>query len=324
MKEAIKKIVLKLWPELESKVHLPLLAVVVGIPDPPTGGETFTHERPLYAVDVQLLTENGDIDTGMPVMYDVPVAMTASAPDRGFAALPQVGTVVEIAFAFGRQDQPFIRSVLPYEKSLPTIDAKTMRWQQTALSYQQVDEPGNWHLETNLNVSCHVGMNMTQAIDMNWDRTILLNYTEKIGVNYTSTIGLNYTGTVLGTYTSTVMLARTETVNESWSRQTIKSLTETVGQNYHITVGAAFGETVVGTWTRQGGAINETAMTVYTLTSPMIYEGDGFYNLWEIVHELTGICSGVFNGEASSRTAILKSRLSGMIELRGNVWVEKP
>lgn len=168
MKEAIKKIVLKLWPELGSKVHLPLLAVVVGIPDPPTGGETCTHERPLYAVDVQLLTENGDIDSEMPTLHDVPVAMTGAAPDRGFAALPQVGTVVEIAFAFGRQDQPFIRSILPFEKSLPMLDEKTMRWQQTSGSYQEVNASGDWQRKSPTTISDVAPKHWIGSIDDNF------------------------------------------------------------------------------------------------------------------------------------------------------------
>jgi hypothetical protein len=180
MKEMIKKIVTRLFPELNSGTHLPQLAVVVSVPDPPIGGEQHSHVRPYYAVDVRLLKPVGDaglnlaplllnnlpgevpgaeyteeltalvdlstlpIDKDMPLMRDIPVAMTGAAPQRGFAALPQPGTIVEVAFAFGMQSKPFIRSVLPWGMKLPLIDDKAQRWQQSAGSYQEVDRDGSW------------------------------------------------------------------------------------------------------------------------------------------------------------------------------------
>ncbi len=324
LKELIRKIVLRLWPEMAAGLHLPIWAIVTAVPDPPTGGEVSDEFTPKYAVDIRLLKPDLSIDEDMPLMRDVPVAMTASAPDRGFAALPQPGTIVELAFAFGHQTRPYIRSVIPLTRKLPMIDALSMRWQQTADSFQEVDAKGNWHLETNLNMSCHVGMNRTQVIDLNWDRIIGLSYTEGIGMNYTRTIGVNYTETIGGTYTSTVMLARTETVNESWARQTVKSLTETVGQNYNITVGGAYSEAVIGIWTRSAATIQETGTKLYQLNAPMIYEGNSIHNLWEIVYELMNVCSGQFNSNASAQVESLKSLFDLMIVKKENVWTNNP
>ncbi len=38
MKDAVEKIVAAKWPELASRLHLPLLAVVTAIADPPAAG----------------------------------------------------------------------------------------------------------------------------------------------------------------------------------------------------------------------------------------------------------------------------------------------
>lgn len=311
LKELVRKIVLRLWPEMAAGLHLPIWAVVTAVPDPPTGGEVSDEFTPKYAVDVRLLKPDLTIDEDMPLMRDVPVAMTASAPDRGFAALPQPGTIVEIAFAFGHQTHPYIRAVIPLFRKLPKIDDLTMRWQQTALSYQQVDGLGNWHLETNLNTSCHVGMNRTQVIDLNWDRIIGLSYTEEIGVNYTSTVGMNYTitigvnytETIGGTYTSTVLLARTETVNKSWARNTIENLTETVGASYSMNVIANSAVTVGAAWTRTGGTIKETALLEHRLISPRIWHGSQVDNLWVIMSDFMAVCAGQF--ESGARSQIL-------------------
>ena len=153
IKHMIKNIVERIWPELASGTHLPLLAAVVSVPDPPTSGEKCVDNRPRYAVDVRLLLPNGQIDEKMPVIRDVPVAMQAAAPGRGFAGLPLPGTVVELAFAFGMQSKPFIRSVIPYNIELPAIDDQAMRWQQSADSFQEVDRAGNWKRTTNADIA---------------------------------------------------------------------------------------------------------------------------------------------------------------------------
>jgi hypothetical protein len=143
MKNTLAKFIKTAYPELSEGLHLPIFAVVTEIPDPPTGGETCTYERPRYAVHCRLLTADMAF-ADIPELLDVPVALPAAGGARGAAGLPQPGTVVEIAFAYGRLTKPFVRSALPYHQELPPIDATAMRWQLSGGSYQQVDADGNW------------------------------------------------------------------------------------------------------------------------------------------------------------------------------------
>ncbi len=129
-------------PELAEGLNLPRLGVVTAIPNPPTGGETSTHPAPRYAVDLRLLDERLHTDTAMPELRGVPVCLAAAGAARGIAALPQPGTVVEVAFAYGQLHLPFVRAALPYELALPTIGADTMRLQHDAANYLQVDAAG--------------------------------------------------------------------------------------------------------------------------------------------------------------------------------------
>lgn len=129
-------------PEIADGLHLPRLAVVTAIPNPPTGGERSTHPAPRYAVDLRLLDERLHTDTAMPELRGVPVCLAAAGAARGIAALPQPGTVVEVAFAYGQLHLPFVRAALPYELALPTIGADTMRLQHDAANYIQVDAAG--------------------------------------------------------------------------------------------------------------------------------------------------------------------------------------
>ncbi len=176
MKDLIKRIAVRLWPELDSQIYFPMLGKVVAIPDPPFNGEECTPERPRYAVDVRMLTPDGAIDEAMPLLRDVPVAMTGAANARGFAGLPLPGTVVEIAFAFGRQSLPFVRSVLPDGLALPETDGVSQRWQHSASSYQEVDRNGNWTRTTpgdvtdgaGGNIALYASQNILQSARAEW------------------------------------------------------------------------------------------------------------------------------------------------------------
>lgn len=144
MKKLVKKIVLRLFPELDARTHLPILAKVISIADPPKHGETNTMNRPRYAVDVRLLREDLSLDDEMPLLRDVPVALYGAGDGRGLAMLPQPGTIVEIAFAFGNQSLPFVRSCLPYGLNLTPTDGLSMCWQLTPGSCQDLSSQGSW------------------------------------------------------------------------------------------------------------------------------------------------------------------------------------
>ena len=203
LKELIRKNVLKLFPELAAGLHLPLLAVVTGIADPPANGEICDEFTPKYAVDCRLLKPDFTIDDAMPLMRDVPVTLPGAAPDRGLAMLPQPGTIVEIAFAFGLQTHPYIRAVLPHFRKLPVIDDKTMRWQQTANSWIEVDGPGNWKHYTDQNVESEVDQNVKLAVHRNVTVDVDLNIDTTAGQSITRTAQQKITDSALVEYSAT-------------------------------------------------------------------------------------------------------------------------
>lgn len=177
LKKIIQRVVERLYPELADGSHLPRFAVVAAIPDPPRGGEKCDEFIPKYAVDCRLLDSAGQIDEDMPLMRDVPVAMSGAASDRGFALLPQPGTVVEIAFAYGLQTKPYVRGVLPYNLALPAIDDLTMRWQQSANQYQEVNAEGDWVRTTDADIldRCrdqNVVIGQDQTVQIERDRKV--------------------------------------------------------------------------------------------------------------------------------------------------------
>ena len=82
-------------------------------------GERF---RPRCAVDVAVLKPDGQPDDLVPLFRAVPLPVQSAGLERGMYGFPEPGTVVELAFAYGLPDRPFIRTVLGEGVSLPPVE----------------------------------------------------------------------------------------------------------------------------------------------------------------------------------------------------------
>ncbi|MCS6115229.1 hypothetical protein [Shewanella baltica] len=158
MEQIIKKIVLRLFPELSAQLHLPRWAKVVALPELPAedgerGSDAF---YPRYAVDVQLLDEHGTA-TKSKVLQAVPLPLNGAGDKAGRLEPPAIGSIVEIAFAYGRPDKPFIRCVLPFGWDLPAIKAGESRTQTREGVYQHIDEVGNFENKTDESLTDIIG-----------------------------------------------------------------------------------------------------------------------------------------------------------------------
>ena len=151
-KKIIKESIKKLYPEIENGTLKPHLAVVTAIPDAPNEGNASnlcSMKRPYYAITCQLLEDDGKtIDKEMPALQDVPIALNGASSTRGFYTFPQVGTIVEIAFAYGKQTMPFVRSVLPLNLEMTDCSLLEQKWSQNKVTYQSVDAVNNWIRKT--------------------------------------------------------------------------------------------------------------------------------------------------------------------------------
>ncbi len=145
---AIKRIVLRLFPELTAQYHLPKFGKVEAIREAPKTGNICDEYRPYYAVDVQIIDEHGQPDEQWPVLKDVPLSLPTAGHEMGQWAMPEAGTWVEIAFAFGSPNRPFIRCILPHGLGQPQVKRGEMRWQHNPASFQRADENGNWERMT--------------------------------------------------------------------------------------------------------------------------------------------------------------------------------
>jgi len=186
MEKAIKRMMQKAFPELAGGLHLPRFAEVVNARETPKGGEICDEFRPVYAVDVQVLDEYGAPDAAFPVLKDLPLPMPVSGHEMGLAAYPENGTWVEIGFAYGSPNKPFIRCVLPHGRSQFPVERGEMRLQQSAGSYQTIDKDGNHSRVTDGTITDSSRKKVSTADERTAqygqsDKTVDANDTETIG-----------------------------------------------------------------------------------------------------------------------------------------------
>lgn len=140
-------------PELAGGYHLPRYARVLGVADPSAGGDIVDPFRPKYAVELQLLDEHGNDDTSTPPYSAVPLPVTSTGSQGGDFAFPEVGTIVEIGYAYGRPDQPFVRTMLAQNKTVPAVAIGEQLKQQRPEVFERTDAAGNKTRETDQTIT---------------------------------------------------------------------------------------------------------------------------------------------------------------------------
>jgi hypothetical protein len=186
VEKAIKRMIQSAYPELAGGYHLPRFAEVVTARETPKGGEVCDEFRPVYAVDVQILDEYGEPDSAFPVLKDLALPMPVSGHEMGMAAFPENGAWVEIGFAYGSPNKPFIRCILPHGRSQFPVERGEMRLQQSAESYQTIDKNGNHTRVTDGNMTDSSLKKTSTAIERSAnygksDKTVGAGDTETIG-----------------------------------------------------------------------------------------------------------------------------------------------
>ncbi|BCS89952.1 bacteriophage T4 gp5 trimerisation domain-containing protein [Pseudodesulfovibrio sediminis] len=187
MREVVKKIILKLYPELDAGLHLPRFARVLAVNDAPKDGGTSERFRPRYAVDLEILTPNGERDESFPIYEAVQLPVPLGCgQEAGLFGFPEPGVIVEIGFAYGRADHPIVRQIYPQGMSLPTVDMGQQRWQQSAAVFQDVDKDGNWTRKTDMAITDTSLRRNIEAVENEEQysrdhRTIRENSVEEVG-----------------------------------------------------------------------------------------------------------------------------------------------
>ena len=224
-KSAARRQIEKEFPELADGYHLSKKSKVESITDETNLGDISTDFRPKYAVNVQLLDENGK-ETDTPVYKAVPLPVTNIGSEGGSYHYPEEGTEVEIGFINGKPDQPVVRNIYPNNKTMPAVKKGEHLLQQRAEVFNKIDGEGNitrnsdqaitdnardYHLNTDLSTEDTTTKKTTVKANYNVDvysnyqlsaNTItsiaLKDYTIGTTSNYVQHVGIDYTLNIIG------------------------------------------------------------------------------------------------------------------------------
>lgn len=214
----------KEFPELADGYHLSKMAKVVAISDETNLGDISTPFRPKYAVDVQLLDENGK-ESKTPVYKAVPLPVTNISSEGGSYHYPELGTEVEIGFINGKPDQPVIRNIYPNNKTMPDIKKDEHLLQQRAEVFTKIDNVGNMTRESDqtitdnardyyLNSDSSTEKTTTKSTTVTANNTLMVFGNQKLCANTITSIALkDYTIGTNSNYVQFVDIDYSLTIN---------------------------------------------------------------------------------------------------------------
>ncbi|MDC9589169.1 hypothetical protein PSI23_07495 [Xenorhabdus sp. XENO-10] len=212
------------YPELSAGLHLPKLARIEAHTENTVSGDISDPFRPRYAVDVQLLDDNGK-DAAAPVYRAVPLPLPMAGSESGMFQYPPIGTVVEIAFEGGRPDKPFIRQTLSQGNTLPDIKPGEQLQQQRAEVSQRVTQEGSWIRQTDQTIN-----------ESSMHREIKADTETRTVVARETTVQATDKITVLGT--SALLAGAVQQIAEGdYSVATSSNFVASVGKEANIDVG---------------------------------------------------------------------------------------
>ena len=161
VKNAIKRLILRYFPELGQRKHLPQLARIERIYDLPATATISSAFRPLKAADVQLLNPLTGEPLAVPVFQQVTLG-TGQASDHGLLNEPSPGMQCLIQYIDGLNSHPVITSLLPWQSLVPEHKRTDVTLQQNSRSKIQ-GRDGNWHTTTDGGITQTSDTNKTTA-----------------------------------------------------------------------------------------------------------------------------------------------------------------
>lgn len=268
MEEVIRRTVERQFPELTGGYHLPRFGRVTGIADAPARAGICDDFRPRFAVDVEVLSPDGEADASLPILAGVPLPMPMGGDEMGFFAFPDEGTVVVVCFAYGLPHKPYIQTILPHGLSLPKVPKGDQVWQHSELAQQRVEANGNWLRSTD-------GRIRDESIDREVE---CLNNSEK---HQTSSVEVDThsTESVGGTKTIEALGALKLLSGGSASLAAIDDLHQATGRDLNLVIGRKLNTAV-------GGDLLERIQGARKSVAPTTWLGSESVNVLQVLCDL--------------------------------------
>ena len=243
MDDAIKRSVERLFPELTGGDHLPRFARVVGVADAPAGASMCDDFRPRYAVDIEVLGQDGEADPAVPRLSGVPLPLPSGGEEMGMFAFPQEGTQVVVCFAYGSPSKPYIQTILPHGLSLPKVPRGDQVWQHSDAVQQRVDADGNWLRLTDGKIRDH---SLEREVEALGNSEKYQSHVQDVENHSTEEVGgikrINALGALKLNSAGTTTLAAVDDMHQATGRD----LNLVVGKTHNATVGGDMQEKITG------------------------------------------------------------------------------
>ncbi len=335
-KSPIKRQIESAYPELASGFHLPKIARVEAHSEDVSGGNIADPFRPRYAVDLQLLDEDGKALANTPVYSAVPLPVPMAGSESGMFQFPPPGTLVEVGFVEGRQDKPFVRQTLPQGHNLPAVKPGEQLQQQRDGVSQRVTVAGDWERQTDQVIRENSMSREITADDETRKlvaRETTVQATDKTTVLGTATLMAgavvhisegDYSIGTSGNLTVNCSKDNSVSVGQNAARDVGGNLEDTIKGNANVTVSGALTEKITGI-RRSVAAAQELIAPVVKLGSEEINVLTLLTDTLDVLNELAEICAshthpsvgtspqaGSFTAAAQKSTA-LKQKYSPLI-----------
>lgn len=283
MRESIKKIVLRLFPELRGGLHLPMFARVLAVSDPLDDVTLSDPFRPKYAVDIMMLDAQGS-DTQS---FDaVPVALAGAGEGSGLFNLPQRGAIVEVAFAYGLPSQPFVRQTLGTWTGMPELQPEEAVLQTAPGVYQKATKAGDWQRRSTGKID---DISLSRAIEA---ITNLEQYTR----TRIETEG-NSTEIVAGIKLIEALGALKLLSGGSLNLTAVDNLNLTTASDSNTTVGRNHNEAIEGIRT----SLAKLKQITKVANGGTIWQGNDTTNTLQILSDLTQVVADIANTAATHK-----------------------
>ena len=273
MDDAIKRSVERQFPELTGGYHLPRFARVVGVADAPAGASMCDDFRPRYAVDIEVLTPNGEADPDLPVLSGVPLPLPSGGDEMGMFAFPQEGTQVVVCFAYGLPHKPYIQTILPHGLSLPKVPKGDQVWQHSDAVQQRVDADGNWLRQTDGKIRDH---SLEREVETLGNSEKYQSHVQDVENHSTEKVGgikrIDALGALKLNSAGTATLAAVDDMHQATGRD----LNLVVGKTHNATVGGDMQEKIAGLRKSVAGASQR-------LVAPKNHVGSEGVNIFQVL-----------------------------------------
>ena len=317
MEEAIKRAVERQFPELSGGYHLPRFALVQGVADAPAQSGICDNFRPRYAVDLQVLAEDGEPDPNLPILAGVPLPVPVGGDEMGFFAFPAEGTMVVVNFAYGMPSKPFIQTILPHGLSLPKVPKGDQVWQHSETAQQRVDADGNWSRQTDGRIQDFSADREVQALD---NQEHYQSHSQTVDDHSKETVGGVKTIEALGAMKLLSGGSMSVAAVDDLHQATGRDLNLVVGDKYNATVGGDMQERIEGLRKSVAGGQQYLIASKTWMGSENINILDLLLKLIEVVESLSSNVSAHYHGDGPLANNSLES--ADLSSSAGQVFLE--